>query len=92
MADLTLQEIERADRAKAVLDNPLVKESFDALERELIEGLAQTSIEDEKKREKIHTMLVYGRKWRNTFLGMIETGKLAAFQLEEKRRLKLWSK
>lgn len=82
----------RAQRAKQILDDPFVKDSFESLERELMEGLIATSAEDSSKREKLHMMLVYGRKWRNTFQTLIETGKLAAFQLEEKRKFKMWGR
>lgn len=95
MADVDQQlriELDRASRARAILEDSLVKQSFDDLERELIEAMISTSAEDAFRREKIHMMLVFGRKWRNTFASMIETGKLAELQLEEKRKFKLWSR
>lgn len=83
-------EVDRAQRATDVLNNALVKEAFEALEKELIEGLINTSADEDRKREKIHMMLLMGRKWVNLFKGMVETGKLAQFQLDEKRKFKLW--
>lgn len=91
--DVKLQdEMFRASQAKRILDDPLVKDSFEKLEKELIEGLLATAADDSARREKIHMMLVYGRKWRNTFASMIETGKLADMQLQERRKFKLWSR
>jgi len=86
------KELERASRANSLLADSLMKESFETLERELMEGLLATSAEDASRREKIHMMLVYGRKWRNLLTSMVETGKLASLQLEEKRKLKIWGR
>ena len=96
MADLDEQmlrkELERSARARTILEDSMVKESFELLEKELIEGLLATAADDAAKREKLHMMLVYGRKWRNLFTNMVETGKLAQIQLEEKRKLRLWGR
>lgn len=96
MADLDEQilrkELDRSARAKTILEDSMVKESFELLEKELIEGLLATAADDAPKREKLHMMLVYGRKWRGLFEIMVETGKLAQFQLEEKRKLRLWGR
>ena len=89
MVDLR-KEVDRAQRAADVLNNPLVKEAFETLERELIEGLVQTSADEDRKREKIHMMLLMGRKWQHLFKSMVETGKLASMQLDDKRKLRLW--
>jgi hypothetical protein len=94
MADVVeaqlLKELARSARAKTILEDPMVKESFEMLEKDLIEGLLSTAADDGVKREKIHMMLVYGRKWRNLFASMVETGKLAELQLDEKRKFRLW--
>lgn len=92
MADLDEQnriaEIERADRAKAVLDNPLFKTAFEDLEKEILTGLENTH--DEALVKKLHLMFVCNRKVRNILQTHIETGKLAAIQLERKFKLP-WS-
>ena len=85
-------ELDRAGRAKAILNTPIIKESFEELERYLIEGLIATAADDSAKREKLHMMLVYGRKWRNTFETLVETGKMAEIQLAEKRKFKLFNR
>lgn len=85
-------ELDRAGRAKDLLGNVLLKESFEAIEKELFEGLMALSVDDTVRREKLHMMLVYGRRWRNLLTTMVETGKLAEMQLDEKRRFKLWSR
>lgn len=93
MADLDeqarIKEIERADRAKAVLDNPLYQAAFDDLEAHLMSQLENTH--DEVAVLKLHKMFVCNRKVRNILREHIETGKLAVNQLEAKRKFKLWS-
>ena len=85
------EESARAHKAKQILEDPMVKDSFERLEKELIEGLIATPADATEKREKLHMMLVFGRKWRNTFASLIQTGHLADLQLEQKRKFKLWS-
>ena len=95
MADVEGQlrrELDRAAKARTILEDSMVKESFELLEKELIEGLLSTAADDGLKREKIHMMLVFGRKWRNLFTSMVETGQLASLQLEEKRKFKMWGR
>ena len=95
MADIDGQlrmELDRAAKARQIMEDSTVKASFDQLEKELFEAMLATSADDASRREKIHMMLVFGRKWKNLFETMIETGKLAQLQLEQKRKLNLWSR
>ena len=93
MADLEeqkrYQELDRAEKAKAVLDNPMVKVALDDIEQEVLRMMENTH--DDQLILKLHRMYVCSRKFRNTLVSHIETGKLAALQLEQKRKLKLWS-
>ena len=95
MADLTdeqkrLNEIARADQAKALLTNPIMKAAFDDIERELLAGMELAT--DESLIRKLHLMFVCNRKVQNTIKTYIDTGKLAAFQLEEKRKFSLFKR
>lgn len=94
MADLTEEqrlrnEIDRADKAKALLGNSLLKSAFDDVEHGLLSAMENTH--DADLVQKLHFMFVANRKVQNTITTYIETGKLAAFQLDEKRKRKLWS-
>lgn len=92
MADLDEQkrdeEMRRGDEARRLLDHPLLKSALEEGERQIIEALVQTHNKDSI--EKLHALLVATRQVRDRISSHIETGKLAAIQLEEKRRLKLW--
>lgn len=93
MADLSeeqkrYQEISRADRARALLENAELREALDDIEKEVL--LALEGTHDTEAVLKLHRMYVIGRKFRNILHSRIQTGKMAALQLEEKRRFKLW--
>ena len=89
MADLVYEEIARAQRARELLDDPLLKAAFEEEEKAVLDMLAQTH--DDEQILKLHRAFVWGRRMRQRLQTHIETGKLAAFQLEEKRKFKLWS-
>lgn len=91
MADIDRRkEVDRGLHAAEVLNNALVKEAFETLERELTEQLCLTAADNEEKRKNIHMLLLAGRRFKSYFNSMVETGKLASLQLEDKRKLRLW--
>ena len=67
------EELNRAELAKQILDNPLVKDVLANLEREIIEGWIATSYKDETAREKAWMWANIVRKFRNTFESYITT-------------------
>ena len=90
MADI---RIDRAQRAADVLNNSLVKEAFEVLDRELMEQLASTPADEEEKRKNIHMLLLAGRRFKGHFSSLVDSGKLATQQLDQlndKRKLRLW--
>jgi hypothetical protein len=91
MADLEeqkrYQELQRADQAKAILENPLLASAFADVEREILAMKENTH--DKEAVQKLHFMFVCNRKVQNILRSYIETGKMAAIQLEEKRKFNL---
>lgn len=81
-------ELDRANKAKALLESEMLKEILDTLERDTIDLWEQTPSRDNEAREKLWMFYVVTRKFRNTLLKAIETGKMAEIQLAEKRGLK----
>ena len=94
MADLDerarYEELQRAQQAKDLLDNALLKAAFEDEEKAVLEALVQTH--DTEQILKLHRAFVWGRRMKDRLQAHVETGKLAAFQLEEKRKFKLWSR
>lgn len=94
MADLDerarYEEIQRAQQARELLEHPLLKSAFEEEEKAVLEMMAQTH--DTEQILKLHRAFVWGRRMRDRLQSHIETGKLAAFQLEEKRRFQLFKR
>ena len=93
MADLdkkSYEEIARAQRARELLDDPLLSGAFEEEEKAVLDMMANTHDSDQVL--KLHRAFVWGRRMKQRLQAHVETGKLAAFQLEEKRKFKLWSR
>jgi hypothetical protein len=86
MSDKTQSAINRAHRAKAILDDELFNESFEALETEFIELWRGAKLAEE--RERIWQAInILGRV--RDHLGMvIGNGKIAQVELERLKSLK----
>ena len=83
------EEVSRANEAKRLLEHPLLKQAFEEEEKSILDALVATH--DTEQILKLHRAFVWGRRIRDRLISHVETGKLAAFQLEEKRKFKLWS-
>jgi len=84
------KELSRATDADAVLKNPLVQEVLDSLEKDIISAWEATPMRDVEAREKAWMYYLTVRKFRNTFINFIETGRMASMQLETKRKFQLF--
>jgi hypothetical protein len=71
-------EIARAHDAKALLENPLLIEALDLIERTWEQGWRNTAPEDTEKREKAYRMLFALTEFKAELRTAIETGMLAA--------------
>lgn len=72
----------RADAAKRLMAEPLLKEAFAAIEREIIDGLKSCPARDAEGRDLLVKVLQLQEKYRAVFLGWIETGKMARIELD----------
>lgn len=81
-------EVRKADEAKQLLNHPLFKEAFESTERQILDQMKQVRPSD----ERMHTRLIDAYKLLHTLKGHleqhIETGMLAALQLEEKSKIR----
>lgn len=73
----------RSVRAKALLDNDLLKEAFDTLERDYTTALFETKPQDQVAREKLYMAVNVVRKVRDHLAFVVNDGKLAQKQLNE---------
>lgn len=85
MADAALEtEIQLAERAKQILEDPMVAEWFASVSNDLIAAVSSAKDEREAFRAAV-AVQVFG-KLRAHLTSYVESGKMAAFQLEHKKR------
>jgi hypothetical protein len=89
--DRLLDARNRAVRAQALVDDPLLKEGFDALEAAYIAMWRATRPEDQNAREKLYLAVNVIGKLREHLQSVIANGRLADSELnaltqEQERR------
>jgi hypothetical protein len=79
------QELNQANKAKQLFENPLLKESFDKLKKLYTESLFNTGATETEAREKLWLAYNVVSKVEQNLLEILDTGKLASKQLEDYR-------
>ena len=77
------QDIAKGRQAKELLDNPLLNECFDALEKELLNQWRQSSVEDPAGREKLYLMYKMQERLKLHIRTFLDTGKMSEAILEQ---------
>ena len=83
------QEIQRAERARQLLEEPLIKEAFSLVENAFIDGIHRTAVKDSEMREKLCQMLMCLKAVKQHLQSVMESGKLAQAQMNQES---LWAK
>jgi hypothetical protein len=81
-------EVERAERARAVLENPLFAEAFDAVEKELMSQWKQNTALNQDGRERVFLMVTLLGQLRQTLTQHIQTGEMARIQLQQQKTMR----
>lgn len=81
------EQIYNSNRAKEVLENEAYIKAFADIEQEFIEAWKTSPARDEAGREKLWQLLSLLHKLKSHIKTTMETGKLAALELEHKRNL-----
>lgn len=74
----------RAATAKRILDEPLVIEAFEVIERDVIEAYVACPTRDLEGMRLLQNELRRARKFKGVLQAAIEQGKLTAHDLREK--------
>lgn len=78
------KDVLRAREAQAVLDNAILREIWDGIEKEATEALVSCSMKPDAKDERDaliwHLKMV--RKQRGVLMGMVEQGKFAQHKID----------
>jgi len=78
--------VDRASKAKALLDNPMFDESFALVRSALLERIENWSLQDAAGAEKLRMMLKLLRDVRANVEQAVRDGKVSSFRLDEERR------
>jgi len=83
--------IHRADQAKLLLDNDLIKFALDKIKTETQALFFQLGSQDREEREFLHLMDKARQQFENVFLVLIQAGELSRYELinEEHTKAKL---
>lgn len=83
-----MSDIDRATKAKAILESPVFVESFDKTRAKLIDALERCSLTETQQAEDLRRCLRLLKDVRTNLEHAVNTGKLESFQLaqDEKRK------
>jgi hypothetical protein len=79
-------DLARAARAKAILDDPLVAETFAAIEAILTRAWRHSEAAEGEKRERAYYALMGLDLFRNQFYSFIQQGAVTRDRLEQDER------
>ena len=77
------QEQTRGWQAQQLLDNELLKEALDVIEKDVIAQWEQCPARDNEGKEQLWQLYKTAKKFRLVLQGVVETGKLASSKLKE---------
>lgn len=83
-----MNALERANKAKAVLESPMFAEAFEIVRGRLIEGIENAPVAAVEQAEDFRKCLKLLRSVRQHLETAINTGKLEQFRLEEAEKRK----
>jgi hypothetical protein len=84
------EEMWRGERARQLMNEPLIKEALEEIERAIIQNWEQCPAKDIELREKLWMMYGVSKKFRSYLQSTMESGELASLQLAEKKRFSLF--
>jgi len=80
------KEISRGEKAKLLLEEPLLKEAFEILKIEYKEALLQTKHDEDAVRKVLWQAYHITDKVENHLRTVMDTGKLAAQQIQQLKK------
>lgn len=78
------EALRRANQARQVFEQPIVRETLDFMEKEIMDAWTSCPVRDVEGREALWRMAVTTRKFRDLLRGTMESGKLAQDEIRRK--------
>ena len=75
-----MDDLTKADLARAVLENPVYKDTFEQLKKDLMSGWKMTAFNQSVERETIWTSIILLEKIQNSLETAIAAGRMVDFQ------------
>ncbi len=75
--------VARAEHAKQLLNDSLLKDALDAIETEVVKAWGECPLRDAEGKEALWQLFKTAQKFRGMLVGHVETGKLAAHNLKQ---------
>lgn len=85
------EQMHRGHRASELLENTLLQDALNAIEREVVEQWTACPARDAEGKEALWQLMKTAQKFRGILSGYVETGKLASENLkrfEDKKGLR----
>lgn len=79
------ETISHAQAAKKLLEQPLLKDALDTIEREIIVAWEACPIRDTDGKEELWKLMKTAKKFRGILQGVVESGQLAEHALKEQK-------
>tara|TARA_Y100000114_G_scaffold84516_1_gene78066 strand:- start:42 stop:314 length:273 start_codon:yes stop_codon:yes gene_type:complete len=79
-------EVSRGEKAKLLLDEPLIKEAFETLKREFQDAILNTKHNEDEARRALWQAYHLTDRVENHLRTVMETGKLAATQINQLKK------
>ncbi len=83
------EALRRSNQARQVFEQPIVKDTLDFMEREILEQWVACPVRDTEAREALWRLAVTTRKFRELLRGTMESGKLAADAIARQKQSSL---
>lgn len=77
------EQMERGEKAAALLRNEILNEAFEKLETEFVQAWKHSSVDDSQNRERLYHLCQNLSALQGYLQNIITDGKLAKAQLEE---------
>lgn len=78
-------EAQRGANARLVLDNPVFKDAMKAMQDQIVQQWGECPVRDVEGQKLLLQLHKLSRKFETTLTGLVETGKLAQFDLDSLR-------
>jgi hypothetical protein len=81
------QQINRAEHAKRLLEDELLNEALDIIEKEVIAQWEAVPVRDMEGREELWKLYKTAKKFRGILHGVVNSGTLSVHALREKQTM-----